>query len=119
MNSITNSNFLIASKAKEVILRINNVLCNIPRKDYYYKDQTNKYSIYLLEYIYEANECKDIDRLAILLNKILTNIAMIDFLLERFMLNKYINEKSLIKICELLIEIKKMCVVWINKKDKE
>ena len=106
--------FLLASKCKNLIIKTNNILSNVPRCDYFYKDKLNNYTLALLDEIYLANE--SITELETRLANINRNIAMIDFLLERFYLKHYFNDNQVQKVCDILIEIKKMSNVWLKKR---
>jgi len=86
MSEIKNREFLILSKAKQLVFDIDDILENVPRKDIYYKD---KYFC-----------------------KIFTNISMIDMYLWRLNSKKYIADNSTKRMAILLVEINKMCITW-------
>jgi len=116
MYRINNNDFKILVKYKEFMNDIDNILENVPRKDMYYKDRLRSVLDNLLEYIfrssYEVNKEKIENNLVI----IKSNIAMIDYMLDRLHNKKYILDKSLYKIGNSLIEINKMVTGWINNK---
>ena len=55
MKSLNNDNFIILNKTLQFIEQIDNLISNIPRKDYYYKDRLISDSYILLELILKAN----------------------------------------------------------------
>lgn len=47
------------------------------------------------------------------------NIALLNFMLERLLLKKYISEKSLYKLATDLVEINKMVTGWLNNHESK
>ena len=47
------------------------------------------------------------------------NIALLDFMLERLLLKKYISEKNLYKLASELVEINKMVTGWLNNNESK
>lgn len=110
---LTNKEFLILSKSKLLLTKVNDLLENVPRKDMFYKDRLRYYILDLIDNINHINNLyynKEIKYF----NNIMSNLMMIDFMLERLLYKKYISDKSLIKVTNILIEIKKMCNKWGN-----
>ena len=118
MFKIISNDFNILNKYKVFIIELDNLIENIPRKDYFYKDKIRTVSNYILELILKYNyEEKDFNVSYYVVN-IKGNIAYLDFLLDRLYDMKYINSKNLYKITLKLIEINKMVTGWLNNKCK-
>ena len=63
MSEIKNREFLILSKAKQLVFDIDDILENVPRKDIYYKDKLKEYCndlIYNILFLNNLNNKKDI-----------------------------------------------------------
>lgn len=112
MFRISNNDFKILIKYKEFLNDLDNILENVPRKDMYFKDKVRDVSMELLYDIFYFSY--DSSNLEIYKARIKSNIAMIDFMLERLFDKKYINEKALFKIGKILVEINKMVTGWVN-----
>lgn len=112
MATVRNKEFLILTKAKELLFNIDDILENVPRKDLYYKDKLKECCNDLVYSILMINNIND--NKTIYFSKIFTNISMIDMYLERLNKKKYIADSSTKKIINKLIEINKMCRVWSN-----
>lgn len=106
-----NKEFIILSKAKLLINKIDDLLENVPRKDMFYKDKIKEYTLNLIDNIIHINN-EYYNKDPILFNNISSNLMMIDLLLERLLVKKYISEKSLIKVSNILVEIRKMTISW-------
>ena len=113
MNSLNNDNFIIMNKTLLFIDNIDNLISNIPRKDYYYKDKLVSDSYLLLEYIIRANYSRNIEVRDNCLTEILVKLSIIDKLLERFYKKKYISEKQLYNSVKLLTEVYRMVKKWL------
>lgn len=110
MSEIKNREFLILSKAKQLVFDIDDILENVPRKDTYYKDKLKEYCndlIYNILLLNNLNNKKDI-----YFCKIFTNISMIDMYLWRLNSKKYIVDNPTKRMAILLVEINKMCITW-------
>ena len=116
MFKIINNEFKLLHKYKQFIKELDNLLENIPRKDYFYKDKIRQVSNYILEFILICN-C-DTSNINYYKTNIKGNIAYLDFLLDRLYDMRYINEKNLYNITTKLIEINKMVTGWLNNKDE-
>ena len=108
------SEFKILNKTLLFIDSIDNLISNIPRKDYYYKDKLINDSYLLLEYIIRANNSINDDIRNNCLTEILTKLTVIDKLLERFYNKKYISEKQLVNSIRLLTEVNRMVKSWLG-----
>ncbi|MEG1506832.1 MAG: hypothetical protein RR478_04990 [Bacilli bacterium] len=119
MITLTNKDFLIATKTKDYIKLMDSMLINVSNKEIIYKDKIRYYSLDLLEAIYKANDCIDKKKLEGYLESILGNIVMIDFILELFLERSYFSQKNIMKLTNLLIEVKRMSTKWIENSLKE
>ena len=118
MFKIISNDFNILNKSKVFIIELDNLIENIPRKDYFYKDKIRTVSNYILELILKCNyEEKDFN-ISYYVANIKGSIAYLDFLLDRLYDMKYINSKNLYNITLKLIEINKMVTGWLNNKCK-
>ena len=118
MFKIINNEFKLLHKYKEFIKNLDNLIENIPRKDYFYKDKIRTVSNYILELILKCNYESDNFNLLFYKSNIKGSIAYLDFLLDRLYDMKYINEKNLYNITTKLIEANKMISGWLNNKDE-
>ena len=114
MYQINNQDFKILSKYKIYLNNLDNILENVPRKDLYFKDLIRDKSYETLSYIIKVSYEDSKDNYIKYRNIIKTNIAMLDFLLDRMLDKKYISEKSAEKITLSLVEINKMANSLIN-----
>ena len=118
MFKIISNDFNILNKYKVFIIELDNLIENIPRKDYFYKDKIRTVSNYILELILKCNYESDNFNINNYLVNIKGCIAYLDFLLDRLYDMKYINSKNLYNITLKLIEINKMVTGWLNNKCK-
>lgn len=116
MFKISNNDFKILTKYKEFMNKIDDVLENVPRKDMYYKDKIKNVLDHMLKFIFIASYEKDKTRLYNFYVEIKSDIALLDFMLDRLHSKKYISEKTLYKMGNDLIEINKMVTGWLNGK---
>ena len=108
------SEFKILNKTLLFIDSIDNLISNIPRKDYFYKDRLISDSYLLLEYILRANYSINEELRNNSLTEILTRLTIIDKLLERFYNKKYISEKQLLTSVRILTEVNRMVKSWLG-----
>ena len=118
MFRIISNDFSILNKYKIFIIVLDNLIENIPRKDYFYKDKIRTVSNYILELILKCNYESDDFNINYYVANIKGSIAYLDFLLDRLYDMKYINSKNLYNITLKLIEINKMVTGWLNNKCK-
>lgn len=117
MNSSNNSKeFLILTKYKEFINLLDDVIENIPKKDIYYKNKLKEISINLLYYINKTNNEEDYNKINSYKVEIKSLIELIDYILERLYIKKYISKNSINKLGYKLIEINKMSSKWMENK---
>ena len=108
--------FLILTKYKEFINILDDVIENIPKKDIYYKNKLKEISINLLYYINKANNEEDYNKINNYKVEIKSLIELIDYILERLYIKKYISKNSINKLGYKLIEINKMSSKWMENK---
>ena len=114
MSSLNSDNFIILNKTLLFIDKIDNLISNIPRNDYYYKDRLINDSYLLIDCILRANYSINSDIRDNCLTEILVRISIIDKLLERFYKKKYISEKQLYTSVRLLTEVYRMVKSWLG-----
>ena len=118
MFKIISNDFNILNKYKVFIIELDYLIENIPRKDYFYKDNIRTVSNCILELILKCNYENESNDINCYLVNIKGSIAYLDFLLDRLYDMKYINSKNLYNITLKLIEINKMVTGWLNNKCK-
>lgn len=110
--------FKILDKTLLFIDNLDNLISNVPRREYYYKDKIIDSSYKLLEYIIRGN---NIDNDELIKKKCLTEIivyiSLLNSYLNRFYFKKYISEKQLFKSINLLNEIHLMVNSWLSLKN--
>ena len=117
MNSSNNAKeFLILTKYKEFINLLDDIIENIPKKDIYYKNKLKEISINLLYYINKTNNEEDYNKINSYKVEIKSLIELIDYILERLYIKKYISKNSINKLGYKLIEINKMSSKWMENK---
>lgn len=117
MFRINNNDFKILQKYKLFLMNLDNSLENIPRKDMYFKDRIKNASLDVLKDIllcsYDTSSVKSYR------TSIKANIALLDFMLERLLLKRYISEKNLYNLVTELVEINKMVTGWLNNNESK
>ena len=113
MFRISNNEFKVLIKSKEFLIKIDKILENVPRRDMYYKDKLRNVCDNLLENIFECSYELD-DNFNHYYKKIKSNIAQIDFMLDRLYTNKYISSTTLYRIGTDLVEINKLVTGWLK-----
>lgn len=110
-----NENFTIARKTKNLILQIDPLLENIPKKDLFSRDTIKETTITLLESIYHANLIKrDKERKLYYQEQSIVKLRLLDFHIERLYKLKYISGKKVINISNSIKELNKMIYGWIK-----
>ena len=117
MFRINNNDFKILQKYKIFLMNLDNSLENIPRKDMYFKDKIKNVSLDVLKDILLCSY--DTSSVSLYRTSIKANIALLDFMLERLLLKKYISEKNLYKLATDLVEINKMVTGWLNNHESK
>ena len=117
MNSSNNAKeFLILTKYKEFMNLFDDVIENVPKKDIYYKNKLKEISINILYYINKTNNEEDYNKINSYKVEIKSLIELIDYILERLYIKKYISKNSINKLGYKLIEINKMSSKWMENK---
>lgn len=116
MNLSNSREFLILNKYKEFINILDNLIENIPKKDYFYKDKLKDLSIKLLYFINKVNNENNYKNVSIYKVEINSFINIIDYILERIFIKHYISESNLKKVTYKLSEINRMCNKWMDNK---
>ena len=115
--SILNRDFKILDKTLLFIDNLDNLISNVPRREYYYKDKIIDNSYKLLEYIMRANNVDSISVKQEGLTEIIVYSSLLNSYLNRFYFMKYISEKQLFKSINLLNEIHLMVNSWLSLKN--
>ena len=116
MNLSSSREFLIINKYKEFINILDNLIENIPTKDYFSKDKLKNLSIKLLYFINKVNNEDNYKNISIYKVEINSFINIIDYILERIFIKHYISESNLKKVTYKLSEINRMCNKWMDNK---
>lgn len=109
--------FKILDKTLLFIDNLDNLISNVPRREYYYKDKIIDNSYKLLEYIMRADNVDSISVKQECLTEIIVYISLLNSYLNRFYFKKYISEKQLFKSINLLNEIHLMVNSWLSLKN--
>ena len=107
-----NNKFLLANEIKNIILSLDSILINYPKKDIIIKKRIINTSFELLELVYLANN--KIDNKENIKYECLSKISMIDFYFEYSYKKNYISLKNLNTYIFNLTKINKMLHGWIN-----
>ncbi len=115
MFNILNNDFKLLSKYKKFLLDIDGLLENVPRKDLFYKDKIKETGLELLDNILKASYDEDKSKYFVLAK---SNMALLDFEIERLHDKGYISEKAMNSVGLKLVEINRMLTAWINNGGK-
>ena len=116
MNLSNSREFLILNKYKEFINILDNLIENIPKKDYFYNDKLKELSIKLLYFINKTNNEDNYKLISSYKVEINSLINTIDYIIERIFIKGYIAETSLKKVSYKLSEINRMSNKWLDNK---
>lgn len=106
--------FKIIQFIREFIIYIDNHLDNFPKKDIELKNKIRNKSYELLELAYKANVTSNQEYKKSLLEEIIANIKVIDFLLNLCYEKEIINGKRYVKFGEKMDDILKYTLGWIK-----
>ena len=95
---------------------IDNIIENIPKKDYFYKNKLKELSIELLYSINKTNNEDNYKLISSYKVEINSLINTIDYIIERLFIKGYIAETSLKKVSYKLSEINRMSNKWLDNK---
>lgn len=111
---IKEEKFKVIQFVRELIIYIDNSLENFPKKDIELKNRIRNTSYDLLEIMYLANTTKNLERKKELLEKIISKIKVIDFLLNLCYEKEIINGKKYIKFGTKIDDILKYTLGWLK-----
>lgn len=106
--------FKVAQFIRELILNIDKLMDNFPKKDIELKNRIRSNSYDMLEIVYEANGAIDIEYKKGLIVKIIAKTKVIDFLLNMSLDNKLITEKKYYKLSQRLDDIARYTNGWLK-----
>ena len=115
-NNASSKEFLILTKYKDFMNILDNIIENIPKKDYFYKNKLKELSIELLYSINKTNNEDNYKLISSYKVEINSLINTIDYIIERLFIKGYIVETSLKKVSYKLSEINRMCNKWLDNK---
>lgn len=104
--------FKVINFIRELLVNIDKNLDNFPKKDIEIKNRIRNASFDLLELAYEANAIENVNEKAKILNKCISKVKLIDFLLNLSYDKQIINNKRYLKFGESLDEIAKYLIGW-------
>ena len=107
--------FRVIQFIRELILAVDKELENYPKKELEIKNRIITCTYDILEIAYEANVTTDIELKKNLLNKIISKIKVIDFLLNLSYDKKLITEKKYYKLGQRLDDVIKYVSGWLKK----
>ena len=111
---IKEEKFKVIQFIRELIIYIDKSLENFPKKDIELKNRLRNNSYDLLELAYLANTTKNIDKKKEILEKIISRIKVIDFLLNLCYEKEIINGKRYLKFGRKMEDILKYTLGWIK-----
>lgn len=106
--------FKVLQFIRELLVLIDKQMDNFPKKDIELKNRIRSNSYDLLEIAYEANSSQDIEYKKKLLNKAISKVKVIDFLLNLSFDKEIINQKRYYKFGNKLDDITKYLIGWYN-----
>lgn len=106
--------FKVIQFIRELLVLIDKQMDNFPKKDIELKNRIRSNSYDLLEISYEANSSQDINDKKKLLNKAISKVKVIDFLLNLSFDKQIINQKKYYKFGNKLDDITKYLIGWIK-----
>ena len=104
--------FKVIDYIRNLLVNIDKNLDNFPKKDIEIKNRVRNASFDLLELTYEANTIEDEEKKIELINKCISKVKIIDFLLNLSYDKQIINNKRYLKFGESMDEIIKYLVGW-------
>lgn len=89
--------FKVLQFIRDLLVTIDKEMDNFPKKDIELKNRIRTNTYDLLEIAYEANNCQEVEYKKRLLNKALSKVKVIDFLLNLSFDKQIINQKKYYK----------------------
>lgn len=115
MHDVDKQKFRLLVDIEKFSIYVNNLVENIPSKDFFYKDKIRNEMIEIYKCVVEMNELKTINDVDSFLEKNVTmqsSLSVISHMLEIIYKKKYINQKNLEKIIYNVNKIQKIIFVW-------
>lgn len=112
---ITEERFKVLQHIREYIFRVDASLENFPKKEIEIKVRIRENLYELLLVAYEANITSDIERKKELLERSITKVKVLDFLLNMSLEKKLITGKKYLKFGEKMNDIMKYLSGWLKK----
>lgn len=106
--------FKVIQFIRELIILIDKLMDNFPKKDIELKNRIRTNSYDMLELAYEANSTENINYKKQLLEKIVAKIKIIDFLLNLSYDKQIITQKNYFKFGDKMDNIVKYTLGWIK-----
>lgn len=106
--------FKISNCVKELIYRIDENLINFPKKEIELKKAIRNYSYELLLVVQEANITNSMQKRLELIEKAISLVKQIDFLINICEKKMIINSKKYYKFGESLDRIIRYLIAWMN-----
>ena len=106
--------FKVIQFIRELIISIDKLMDNFPKKDIELKNRIRANTYDILEISYEANNIIDIEEKRKLIFKIISKVKVIDFLLNMSFDKQLITEKKYYKLSQKLDDIAKFSNGWLK-----
>lgn len=113
-----NNDFKLIILVKDYILSLEDLLINIPNRDYYNKNAMRAYLDEILYLVYLINNHRDKNIKINLKYVLLAKVNMLNFYIERYYKLKYISKKQVFQNAKKIEEITKVIYGWIKSNDK-
>ena len=106
--------FKVINFIRNLVLNLDNLLDNFPKKDIELKNRIRQNSYDLLELTYEANISTNVGYKKQLLEKTVAKVKIIDFLVNICYDKQIINSKKYVKFGNSIEDITKYLTGWIK-----
>lgn len=106
--------FKVINFIRKLVINLDNLLDNFPKKDVELKNRIRQNSYDLLELAYEANITSNDVHKKMTLDKALAKVKIIDFLVNICYDKQIINNKKYVKFGNSIDDITKYLIGWIK-----
>lgn len=106
--------FKVINFIRKLVINLDNLLDNFPKRDIELKKRIRQNSYDLLEMAYEANLTSNRERKREILEKFLAKIKIIDFLVNICYDKQIINSKKYVKFGNSIDDITKYTIGWMK-----
>lgn len=106
--------FKVINFIRKLVVNLDNLLDNFPKKDIELKNRIRENSYDLLELAYEANVSTDNERKKVIIEKAIAKVKIIDFLVNICYDKQIINSKKYVKFGNSIDDITKYLSGWIK-----